>query len=51
MTLESVLAGVADCVSAVLTSFSGNPVLLAFLGIGVVGSAAGLFSKLKRSAK
>ncbi|MGO5076515.1 hypothetical protein ACTQ3J_01585 [Oscillospiraceae bacterium LCP25S3_E3] len=51
MTLEAVLAGVGDCVSAVITSFSGNSVLLALLGIGIVSSAAGLFAKLKRSAK
>lgn len=51
MTVVDALADVASCVTSVITSMSGNPILMAFLGIGLVGAAAGLFSVLKHSAR
>lgn len=51
MTLESLLSGVTDCVTALVTAMSGNIVTSALLGMGLVGAAAGLFYKMKKSAK
>ena len=50
MTVADALADVGTCVSTVITSMSGNPILMAFLGIGLVSAAAGLFAHLKSSA-
>lgn len=51
MSVADALADVSTCVSSVITAMTGNPILMAFLGIGLVGAAAGLFSMLKSSAR
>lgn len=50
MTVAEALADVGTCVTTVITTMSGNPIMMAFLGIGLVSAAAGLFSKLKGTA-
>lgn len=50
MTVTDALADVATCVTTVITSLSGNPILMAFLGIGLVSASAGLFARLKGAA-
>lgn len=50
MSVADALADVGTCVSTVITSMTGNPILMAFLGIGLVSAAAGLFASLKSSA-
>jgi hypothetical protein len=50
MTVADALADVGTCVTTVITTMSGNPIMMAFLGIGLVSAAAGLFAKLKGTA-
>lgn len=51
MTVETIVADVATLLNTAVTAISGNAVLAAFLGLGLVGAAAGLFAKLKRSSR
>lgn len=51
MTVETVVTDVATLLNTAVTAISGNPVLAAFLGLGLIGAAAGLFAKLKRSSR
>ena len=51
MTVSEALADVGTCVSTVITTIGDNSILMAFLGLGLVSAAAGVFFKLKRSAK
>lgn len=51
MTVETIVADVSTLLNTAVTAISGNAVLAAFLGLGLVGAAAGLFAKLKRSSR
>ncbi|MEE1124866.1 MAG: hypothetical protein U0L18_02875 [Acutalibacteraceae bacterium] len=51
MTVETIVADVSTLLNTAVTAINGNAVLAAFLGLGLVGAAAGLFAKLKRSAR
>lgn len=48
LTIESVLSGVSDVISAVVTTCTGNPVTMAIIGMSVVGVGVGLFRKFLR---
>ena len=50
-TVSTVIADVGTLLNTVVTTVSGNAVLSAFLGLGLVGSACGVFAKMKRSAR
>lgn len=51
MTVENVTASVANLLETAVSAIGGNPILATFLGLSLVGAAAGLFAKLKRSAR
>lgn len=51
MTVSSMLTDVGTIVSTVVTTISGNPVLSAFLGLGLVGAGASLFKRIKKASR
>ena len=51
MTLESLLNGVTTVLSSTISAMGDNIVTAVLLGMGIVGAGAGLFHKLKKSAK
>lgn len=51
MEVSTIVADVSTLLSTAITAISGNPVLAAFLGLSLVGAAAGLFAKFKRSVR
>ncbi|MEE1155523.1 MAG: hypothetical protein UH241_10260 [Acutalibacteraceae bacterium] len=50
MTVESVIADVSTLLNTAVTTMGENPIIKAFLGITLVGAAAGLFARLRHSA-
>ncbi|MCM1228209.1 MAG: hypothetical protein NC320_12475 [Clostridium sp.] len=51
MSVSSAISGVTDVINAVVSCVTGNPVILVFIGIGVVGAGVGLFRKLMKAGK
>lgn len=51
LTISSVLSGVSDVISAVVTTCTGNPVTMVLIGMSVVGTGIGLFRKFLRVGK
>ncbi len=51
MTVASMLTDVGTIVSTVVTTISGNAVLSAFLGLGLVGAGASLFKRIKKASR
>lgn len=51
MEVSNIISDVASLVTQVVTIISGNAVLSAFLGVGLIGAGASLFRKIKRSSK
>lgn len=51
MTLEALLAGVTTVLTTTLSAMGDNVVTATLLGMGIVGSGAGLFYKMKKSSK
>ena len=51
MTLESLLGGVTTVLTSTVNAMGDNTVTAVLLGMGIVGAGAGLFHKLKKSAK
>lgn len=51
MTVANVLADVGTVVSSVITSITGNGVLTAFLGLGLLGAGATAFRRIKRAVR
>lgn len=51
MAVADILADVGSVVTTVVTTLAGNPLLAAFLGLGLVGAGAYTFRKLRGSAK
>lgn len=53
-TMEAITTGIGvitTLVGDVFTMITGNPLLAAFVGAGLLGSGIGVFRKLKSSAK
>lgn len=51
MDVTTIVSDVGTLLNAAITTIAGNPVLAAFLGLSLVGAAAGLFAKFKRSVR
>jgi len=51
MTVESVVSDVSTLLNTAVNAIAGNPVLAAFLGLSLVGAAAGLFAKFKHASR
>ena len=51
MEISTLLTNVGTVMTTVFTVISDNPLLSTVVGIGLVGAGAGLFGKLKRSAR
>ncbi len=51
MSISNVLSGVSDVISTVVSCITSNPIILVFIGMGVVGAGVALFRKLMRAGK
>ena len=51
MTIENLVASVSTLLTTAVDAIGSNIATAAFLGISLVGAAAGLFAKLKRSSR
>lgn len=51
MTLETLVASVSTLLTSAVDAMGSNVATAAFLGLSLVGAGAGLFAKLKRSAR
>ena len=52
--MTAIITGISDVVSVVgevFTVMVGNPLLVFFIGVGVLGSGIGLFSRLRGATK
>lgn len=51
LSVSGALSSVTDVINAVVGCVTGNPIILVFIGIGVVGAGVGLFRKLMKAGK
>lgn len=51
MTVAGVLTDVGSVITSVVTTIAGNPLLAAFLGLGLLTAGAYTFKRLRKSAK
>lgn len=50
MAVADILADVGSVITSVVNTIGGNPLLAAFLGLGLIGAGAYTFRKLRGSA-
>lgn len=51
LSVSGAIGGVTDVINAVVTCVTGNPVILVFIGMGIVGAGVALFRKLMKAGK
>lgn len=51
MTVSGLLTDVSNVITTVVTTIAGNPLLAAFVGLGLVSAGAVVFKRLRKSAK